>query len=185
MVRFLVFAALLSGTVTATAQQAPLSTSTGYVRFFSDAALEDIEAKNTKVAAALDTARHKLAIRMRIAEFSFDNSLMQDHFNENYLESERFPEATFTGTIVNPTAVKYGVPGTYTVQVQGKLTIHGVTRDVTVPATLEVYASGDIRGKTTFMVRVADYGVEVPSMMGSKIAEQVEVSAILLWKHTH
>jgi polyisoprenoid-binding protein YceI len=108
----------------------------------------------------------------------FAKSLMQEHFNEKYMESEKFPKATFQGKLTGFDLTK---SGSQEVRAQGKLTIHGVTRDIDVPGTIEV-AGKKITMKSKFMVKVADYDITIPQLLFQNIAEQVEVTVDFTYK---
>ena len=108
--------------------QGKYMTRAGYISFFSASILEDIEAKNNKVAAVLDLGTGQLAFSVPVHEFQFKRTLMQEHFNENYMESEKYPKATFTGQLTNAAQViKQLATATQNVEVEGSLTIQGVT----------------------------------------------------------
>lgn len=142
------------------------------VSFFSDAAIEDIAAHNAKASAIFDSSSGSVAFVIPVSEFQFAKALMQEHFNEKYMETEKFPKATFQGNMMG---FKASATGTQNVTATGKLNIHGVTREVSIPGTL-VQQDNKILMKTKFMVALADYKVTIPRMMWQKIAEQVEVS---------
>ena len=168
---------LLAGPLGSHAQGRYL-TKTGHIDFFSGSPIEDIEANNNKVAAVLDLATGQLAFSAPIREFQFKRTLMQEHFNENYLESEKYPKATFTGHFAGADAAALGGPGAHQVQVEGDLTMHGVTRHITVPATLELKA-GQLLASATFSVAPADYHIEIPLLVRGHIAKTVDVTVAL------
>ncbi len=148
------------------------------VTFFSDAALEDIYAENTKTASLYNLDTQDIVFSIPIKEFAFDKGLMKEHFNEKYLESEKFPKSVFQGKIENFDPAKAGIQN---VMARGKLTIHGVTKEVTVPGTIE--RLGDrLSIKSKFVVKLEDYNVERPKLLWQKIAEEVEVSVDLQYK---
>ena len=163
--------------VAATAVQAQgrYFTKTGRITFYSNAPLEDIEAANKTASAVLDAKTGQLQFAVLMKGFEFKKALMQEHFNENYVESHKYPKAEFRGNIVNNNDVNYTKDGTYPARVKGQLVLHGVTRDMEVPATLQVQG-GKIEGKATFPVRVADYKITIPSLMKDKISNTVSVT---------
>ena len=110
-----------------------------------------------------------------IKGFEFKKALMQEHFNENYLESDKFPKATFKGKIVNNSDVNYKKDGTYKVKTKGQLTIHGVTKEVEADGTIEV-KGGKIVGTSTFNVNPEDYKISIPNLVRDKIAKQIKVT---------
>ncbi len=148
------------------------STANASASFFSEAPLENIEASTGSARAALNTETGELMFVVPIASFKFDKSLMQQHFNEQYMESERFPEARFEGKIMD---WKGKPEGKTEVSVRGNLTIHGVTRQVSEKATLEP-SGGGIHGKSTFTVSLKEYNIRIPRMVIKNIAEVVKVN---------
>lgn len=142
------------------------------VSFFSEAPLEDISAVTQRAVSALNIASREIAFKVPIKSFEFRKRLMQEHFNENYLESDRFPYATFGGKINGP--VDWGRDGTYPVTVTGNLEIHGIKRVYTTGATIEV-EGGQIAAAAKFKVKVADHDIEIPRIVIKNIAEVVEV----------
>lgn len=150
-------------------------TRTGKVSFFSSTPMENIEAVNNETACALDAGSGEVVFQVPIKSFKFEKALMQEHFNENYMESDKFPKAEFKGKLANPGAVSFGKDGRYDVKVAGKLTIHGVTRDVTLPGTVTVKGK-DVTANSAFKVRTADYGIKIPGVVAGKIANEIEVT---------
>lgn len=148
-------------------------TTTGSIGFYSKATLEDIEAKNNQVTGLLDASNGNLAYIVIIKSFEFDKSLMQTHFNDNYMQSDTYPKSTFDGKITNNQDVKYGTNGTYNVSVSGKLTIHGVTKDVTATGTVAVNGS-TVTLKSSFKVKLEDYGIKNDKI--KNIASEIEVN---------
>jgi hypothetical protein len=154
--------------------QSKYFTKSGRISFISNAPLEDIEGKNKSVIAVLDPKTGELQFSVTIRGFEFQKSLMQEHFNENYMESDKFPRADFKGTITNNSAIDYTKPGTYTANVKGKLTIHGVTRDVNTTGIIKIGSNG-LDASSSFTVAVADYKISIPSVVRDKIAKTVKI----------
>ncbi|MEO5975692.1 MAG: YceI family protein [Chryseolinea sp.] len=142
------------------------------VSFFSHATIEDITADNTKSSAIFDSSTGSIAFVIPISEFRFAKALMQEHFNERYLETEKFPKATFQGKL---DGYQHSTTGRQNVTAIGKLNIHGVTKDVSIPGTV-VKQDNKILMKSKFIIKLVDYKVTIPKLMWQKIAEQVEVS---------
>lgn len=145
------------------------------VNFFSVTPLEDIEAKQKSAVAVLDSKTGALQFSLLIKGFEFKNEEMQEHFNEDYMESDKFPKSEFKGQIVNNSAVNYTKPGTYNVQVKGSLTIHGVTKEVQTNGTIKVDTDG-LKTASTFNIAVADYGIVIPKLVRDKIAKNVKIT---------
>jgi len=169
MKRLLILIFLLTCARTVVAQQ--LRAVQRYVRFFSSAPIEDITAINEKASGAFDQNTTEVAFLIPIREFEFRKSLMQEHFNENFMESDRFPEATFVGKVSGY------VPGQSVGQVQaeGELKIHGVTKSVRVPGTIR-QEGNKLWMEAVFRVKVEDYAIEIPTLLFQNIAEEVEVT---------
>lgn len=163
-----------------TIQKGKYSTNTGRISFYSSAPLENIEAINSKVTSILDTENGNIVFSMNIKDFVFEKSLMQEHFNENYMESEKFPKSTFKGKITNLSDVNFEANGKYNTTIEGDLLIHGVTRAVKVTGTMEV-KDGKIQAKAKFPVRVKDYNVDIPKLVFQNIAEVVDVTVDLTY----
>ena len=145
------------------------------IDFFSETPLEDIEAKNKSVVSVLDSKSGSLQFSLLIKGFEFKNEEMQEHFNEDYMESDKFPRAEFKGQIVNNAAVNYTKAGIYNIQVKGLMTIHGVTKEVQTNGTLKVDTDG-LKANSTFNIAMADYGIKIPKLVRDKIAKTVKVT---------
>ncbi|MBL7804195.1 MAG: YceI family protein [Saprospiraceae bacterium] len=136
---------------------------------------ERIEATNKSGTVVLEQASGRVEASVLIKGFLFEKALMQEHFNENYMESSKFPKATFKGKIDNLSAVNFGQNGTYTAQVSGDMTMHGVTKPVKTTATLKVN-NGKIGFTANFNLLLSDYGISVPTMVADKLAKEAKVS---------
>jgi hypothetical protein len=176
MIRSLLFLLLSALSLTVSAQK--FTAEKGQISFFSDAAIEDIEAVNNVVGSLFNANTGELVYIMKIRDFVFAKSLMREHFNEKYMESEKFPKSTFQGKV---TGYKAGAAGEQKVRAVGKLTIHGVTRDIDVPGTAE-NVNGKVILKSKFMVKLADYSIKIPQLIWQNIAEQVEVRIDFTYK---
>ena len=141
-------------------------TRSAQVSFFSSTAVENIEAINNEVAAVYDAGTGDIVIIVPIKSFKFDRALMQEHFNENYLESDQFPKADFKGKIENAAAINYSKDGSTPVKAVGTMTMHG---------TLTV-KNGSLTFKAVFKVKNKDYKIVIPSVAANKVAEVVEIT---------
>jgi polyisoprenoid-binding protein YceI len=153
-------------------------TRSGIVSFFSKTKMENIDAENNKVAAVLDASTGNMEFTVLIKSFMFEKALMQEHFNENYMESDTYPKATFKGKIDNLSSVKFGTNGTYNVKVTGDLLMHGVTKKITVDAGV-VVKDGKVIATSKFAVNPKDYNIEIPSVVQENISEKIDVSVSL------
>lgn len=147
----------------------------GKVTFFSATPVENIEAINNEAAAVLDAATGELVYQVPIKSFRFEKQLMEEHFNENYMESSRFPKAVFKGRLEEPSRVNFKADGTYPVNAKGELTIHGVTHIITVPGSITV-KNGQVTAASRFKVKTADYDIKIPAATAGKIAGSIEIT---------
>lgn len=148
-------------------------TRTAFVGFYSKTSVEDITAENHQAYAVIDAAKKNIAFAVLLKGFIFPKELMQEHFNENYMESDKYPKATFTGSYTG--AVTPGTDGVYPITVTGALTMHGVTRNITMPGTLQV-KGGQILATASFAVVPEDYNVSIPSIVREKIQKTLKVN---------
>jgi hypothetical protein len=148
------------------------STRSGFVGFYSKTAMEDIQGENNQVYAIIDAGKKNLAFAALLKGFIFPKELMQEHFNENYVESDKYPKASFTGAYTGDVALDKD--GVYKVVVTGNLTLHNVTRPVQTPATLEV-KGGHLMGHAEFKVKPEDFNISIPSVVRDKIDKEMTV----------
>ncbi len=154
--------------------QSKVLTKSGEAHFYSKAPLEDIEASNDKVVAIIDFDKSEIAVKILIKKFEFKKSLMQEHFNENYMESDQFPSATFTGNLEGAEGLDLRKDGTHNVTVKGDIEIHGVKRPMETTAVLEV-KNGKLHATTEFKVKTADHKIKIPKIVVKNIAEVIDV----------
>ena len=154
------------------------------ISFFSKAPLEDIEALNKGAIIVLKASTSEIQVRVTIQNFKFKNSLMEEHFNENYMETDKKVDVNGTATYPNRysefkgkinEAIDYAKEGENKVTITGKLTLHGVTKDVTMEGTLTKTGT-ELVIQSKFKIKVADYNINVNSMYVKNIAEEVEVT---------
>ncbi|HTE29449.1 MAG TPA: YceI family protein [Chryseolinea sp.] len=148
------------------------------VVFFSDGVIEDISAKSEKVTSIFDAVDGEIAYLMSIKDFQFVNKLMQVHFNEKYMETDKFPKSSFQGKI---SGFNFVAGGKQQVTATGKLTIHGVSKNIEVPGTIEVDGS-KLVVKSKFIIKLLDYNIKVPQIVWQNIAQQVEVSLDFVYR---
>lgn len=147
--------------------------------FFSSAPLEDIEAVSKSGASAVNLETGELVFKVRNTSFQFDKKLMQEHFNENYMESDRYPLSEFKGEISD--VEKLQTDGRHEVEVSGELTMHGVTKPYKTNGTI-VVRNGQLRATCAFEIKLADHGIKIPSILGRNIAEQVSIDVQAVYK---
>ena len=148
------------------------STRSGFIGFYSKTPLEDIQGENNQVYAIVDAGKKNLAFAALLKGFIFPKELMQEHFNENYVESDKYPKASFSGTYTGDVALDKD--GVYKIVVTGNLTLHNVTRPVQTPATLEV-KGGHLAGHAEFKVKPEDFNISIPSVVRDKIDKEMTV----------
>lgn len=150
-------------------------TRSGNATFFSSTSIEDIKAINSGAVAVLDVNSGAVEVSMLNKSFEFKKALMQEHFNENYMESNTYPKSAFKGIVTDISSVNVNKDGVYPVNVKGELTIHGVTNSVEVPGTIEVKGE-TLKADTKFMVTPEDYDIKIPGMVRDNIAKEIEVT---------
>lgn len=148
------------------------STEKNEISFFSKTPMEDIDAKNKKSVSLINFNTDSVVFRIPISGFEFKNALMQEHFNENYLETPKYPMATFRGKINDN--VDYKKEGKYKVAVTGKLTVHGVEQTRNMEGFIEVKGE-NLLLTAEFPIKLADHKIEIPKLVVEKIAETIPV----------
>jgi len=149
-------------------------TRNGNISFHAGTSLEDIDGVNNDVASMLNAKTGEIAFTVLVKSFHFKRALMEEHFNENYMESTEFPKATFSGTIVDAGKVNFMKEGNYPVSVEGQLTIHGVTRKIAAPGTITV-SGGKVSAMAGFIVLLSDYKISIPGVVADKISKEAKV----------
>jgi len=149
-----------------------------FIGFYSHATIEDIKADNKKAVGLFNVATNDLVFSITISEFQFAKALMQEHFNEKYMESDKYPKSTFQGKVEGYDHTQSALQN---VKAVGKLSIHGVTKDVEIPGTIEKQGDKLIL-KSLFVVKLVDYKIEIPQLLWQNIAEQVEVTVDFIFK---
>jgi polyisoprenoid-binding protein YceI len=150
-------------------------TKTGHVWFYSHTAIEDIEAHSYQVVAIVMPSTASVAAVIPIMSLEFKKALMQEHFNENYMESAKYPKATFKGVIKDPSTINTAKNGTYNSSVEGDLTIHNVTHKIKVDGIV-VVKDGKIKVTSKFIVSPKDYNIAIESRFTGNIAANIEVN---------
>ena len=163
----------ITTTLSLTAQK--VYTKNGAISFFSKASVENISAENNQVMSVLTLPAGELQFSVLIKSFHFKKSLMEEHFNENYMESSKYPKATFKGKINDLSKVNFTTDGNYTVEVTVDLTIHGITNKTTASGTITV-KSGIITATSKFKIKLADHKISIPKIVKDNIAETVDVT---------
>ena len=169
---------LLFGMLSSLSAQDKLITKTGHVWFYSHAPLEDIEAHSHQAASIIVMEKGTIAVMIPIMSFEFKKTLMQEHFNENYMQSAKYPKATFTGGIKDMSEINLSKNGIYKTTVEGDLTIHNITHQVKVDGTVEV-KDGKYNIKAKFKVLLKDYNIAVESRFSNNISPTIDINVDL------
>jgi polyisoprenoid-binding protein YceI len=162
--------------VTASGQK--FMTKSGYIGFNSHTPVEDIKADNNQVAGVIDTSTGELVFQVLVKSFHFEKALMEEHFNENYMESDKFPKSSFKGKITNLADVNFTKPGKYDVTVEGDLNMHDVTNKISVKGTIEV-VDGGITANSKFNIVPEDYKINIPGVVRDHIAKTLELTVTM------
>ncbi len=156
-------------------QPAVFVTSSGEVLFKSEAPQELIRASSKELKGAIDESTNSFSFKIRVASFDGFNSAMQrTHFNENYLQSERYPEASFKGKIIEE--INWQQPGKYQVRAKGQLMIHGVEQERIIKADLSILPDRSLRIECLFTVLLTEHQIPIPRIVKEKLADEIKVS---------
>jgi len=156
-----------------------MMTREGYIKFFGSTPMENIDAVSKQASSVIDASNNDIVFQVLMNSFTFEKALMQEHFNENYVESEKYPKATFKGKIVGD--VNYSKPGTYQAMVDGTMNMHGVDKPVKAPATIIVEKDG-VKLSSEFAMAPEDYNIAIPGAVRDKIAKQMTVTVKAAYK---
>lgn len=150
-------------------------TSAGNISFKSKTAIEEFTATNAQVEAAIAPAKNQMQFRVPVNGFQFKSGLMQKHFQENYMETSRFQYSNYVGKISNIAAVNFTKDGEYPVESVGKLTMHGVTKDITVPGKV-IVKGGNVVLKANFKIKCSDYQIKIPAASSASVSDDIDIA---------
>lgn len=143
------------------------------IKFTSEAPLEVIKAEAAEAQGLINPSTGQFAFAVAIANFvGFNSPLQQQHFHENYLESDRYPKATFSGRIIE--SIDLTQTGRYNIRAKGMLTIHGIEQERIIKSTLTIQ-DGQLQINSYFTVPLADHDIRIPRLVYQKIAEEIKV----------
>lgn len=145
-----------------------------YIHLFSAAPIADIEAITNTASSSLNVEKKELEIELKVSNFKFKKALMQTHFNEKYIESEKYPKSTFKGKFKEEINLEKN--GVYTINVEGRFSIHGTERAKTLNCVLTV-KDRKITFQTTFKLLSADYKIKAPDIIYRKVGQEISVDA--------
>ncbi len=166
---------LIGSAIVTTAQTTKYFTRSAHIDFYSHTPMEDIKADNDQVSALLNLVNGEFVFTCLIKSFVFPKALMQEHFNEDYMESDKFPKSTFNGKIKDLSKIDFTIDGEYSVLVEGKLTMKDKTNEIEVPGTL-IIKDGKITARSKFKIRPEDYNIHISAMVKEKIAKELEIN---------
>jgi polyisoprenoid-binding protein YceI len=147
-----------------------------YLKFYSSTPVEDIEGATNKASSVLDLATGEFVCQVLMKSFHFEKALMQEHFNENYVESEKYPKAVFKGKILDyEKAIDLSFDQTINKKIKGTLLIHGIEKEIEVDCSTTV-KKGKITQESVFYVSPADFNIEIPGAIVDKISDKIEVT---------
>ncbi len=148
-------------------------TNSAFVSFNSDAPQEIINASSTAMRGLIDTEKKTFVYKVLIRTFTgFNSALQQEHFNEKFLESEKYPEATFSGKIIED--IDFSIPGTHYIRAKGKLNIHGVEQEKIIKTKITIQ-NGEIAFESDFNVLLAEFNIKIPKVVHEKIASEISI----------
>jgi hypothetical protein len=171
----LILSIVLFLTFTVSSYSQKYFTRNGYVRFFSATPVENIEAINNQASCIVDMETGEVVSKMLMTAFQFEKALMQEHFNENYVESDKFPQAVLKAKIVNLKEIDFSKNGINNVTLDAEITIHGVPHHYTINGTVE-YQNGKIIALSSFIVKPSDFDIKIPKAVENNIAREVQVN---------
>lgn len=183
------FASLLAGVLVhlivsnASGQPAVYEVEKGTILFHSDAPQELIRASSGKLIGVVDVTRRTFLFKISIVSFAgFNSPLQKEHFNENYMESDSYPLATYAGKIIED--IDFSKDGEYDIRSKGKMSIHGVEQQRTIKCHI-ISKKGNITVQSEFTVLLADHNIKIPRIVSDKLSPEisVSVSALLIPKH--
>lgn len=149
-------------------------TKSGQISFAAGTAAEDIDGVNKATTSVFDATTGQIEFAVLVKGFEFKRALMQEHFNENYLESDKYPKSVFKGKIVNIDKVNFQKDGSYPVTVKGVLDMHGVKKEIETTGTLKVTGE-TVHSDAAFTVLLADYKIEIPALVKDKVSKTVTI----------
>ena len=149
-------------------------TKNGHIAFIAGTLVEDVDGANSATTSVFDAATGQIEFAVLVKGFEFKRALMQEHFNENYMESDKYPKAIFSGKITNIDKVNFSKDGVYPVTVKGTLDMHGVKKAIETAGTMKV--SGEtVASDAAFTVLLSDYNIDIPSLVKDKISKTANI----------
>jgi polyisoprenoid-binding protein YceI len=157
------------------------TTKTGKITFFSAAKLENIEAVNNQVVSVLDMNNGQLGFTLLMKAFLFEKALMQEHFNEKYVESDKYPKSSFKGAISSFSSLTFEKGKATAVVVKGELTLHGVTQNIEAAGIITPLDGGKMKAEATFTILLSDFQIKIPSAVKEHISNEIKITVNMLY----
>ena len=173
--RLITTSALMFFLQISTTAQTKLFTKTGSISFFSKTNIENISARNNKALAVWELASGKIEFSVLMKGFEFEKALMQEHFNEDYVESDKYPKAILKAVVENSNSILLTTDKTYSVKVNGTLTMHGVTKPISTTAIIKV-KDAIVSATAVLPVLLSDYNIKIPAVVADNINKKIDIS---------
>ena len=154
---------------------------TGHVYFISHTDIIDIDADNYNLASILNAKNGEVIFMIPMRGFKFKLPLAEEHFNENYVESDKYPQAKFKGKFINFDKIDFSKEGQQYIEVEGEMTIHGQTKKIKEAGILEI-KNGEINAKSVMKIALKDYGINIPSLVINKVADIIDIKINLKYE---
>lgn len=151
-------------------------TKTGAIGFSASSPLEKIEASTKKAVGVIDLASGRVEVQVLVKSLHFEKALMEEHFNENYMESGKFPDAKFVGNITDWNSVNLKKDGSYPVKIKGDMTMHGITKNIETNGTVIVKSGSVTASKADITIKIADFNIQIPGAVKDKIAKEAKIN---------
>lgn len=162
-------------------QQTTIVSNSGKVKFSSEAKMESIEASSYKLKGAIDKSKNTFAFAVDIKSFEgFNSDLQREHFDENYIETDKYPTASFAGKFIEK--VDFTNNGTFTIRAKGMFSIHGIQKERIIKGTITIN-NGNITIDALFNIRLEDHDIKVPKIVYEKIAEEIKIEFNIQFKN--
>lgn len=180
----ILFSILFIGAIASVNAQSRFFTKNGKVSFDATTSTspEKIVGVNEKATSIIDITTGTMEFAILMKAFNFEKALMQEHFNENYVESDQFPKAVFKGTVVNISTVALAKDGSYPVTVKGMLTMHGETKEIIAEGSLTVKDNAIVAGKSAFKIKLNEFKIEIPSLVKDKLSNDANIVVDLIYQ---
>lgn len=156
-------------------------TKTGHVWFYSKTDVKEIEAHNKQVTSIIDIKTGEVIVSAFLRDFKFDNQLVEEHFNENYIHSHEYPKVKFKGSIANISSFDLTKDGTYECEIVGTIEMHGKVKNHKEKGTA-IVKDGKIYADSKFFITAADFAIIIPEIVIDKIAKEIAINVEFVYE---